>query len=135
MNRRIFSPAAAAGLVLIAAACAEVPPSVPRLPAPDQAALPARPETPPSAPVDDARTLIGRSAREIAGLLGEPQLKRRDPPAELWQYRAARCVLDLFLYADKGNALTVAHIELRGGATDATRAECLRALTHASGGG
>ncbi|MCC7015620.1 MAG: hypothetical protein IT564_00250 [Rhodospirillales bacterium] len=158
MTVRIRSLAAAA-VALIAAACAEVPPSIPA-PAPDsgQAALPAaRPETPAPA---DASALVGRNAREVAELLGEPQLKRRDPPAELWQYRAGPCVLDLFLYADRtGGAATVAHVEMRavppvGGQikesarasddaslsgrareTEASRAECLRALTYASGGG
>ena len=26
-----------------------------------------------------------------------------DPPAELWQYRSADCVLDVFLYGDGGS--------------------------------
>jgi hypothetical protein len=165
MKRRIFSHAAAAGLVLIAASCAEVPRPEPDAPA---AVVPvAAPPAPASG--DDARALIGRKASEIAGLLGPPQLKRRDPPAELWQYRAGPCVLDLFLYADKeGGAATVAHVEMRaappvGGPTtefpralsdasdssfaplagrpgrageaEATRAECLRAVRNASGGG
>lgn len=137
MTGWIRSLAAVAGVALIAAACAEVPPSIPA-PAPDsgQAALPAaRPETPAPAPAD-ASTLVGRSAREVAELLGEPQLRRRDPPAELWQYRAGPCVLDLFLYADRtGGAATVAHVEMRANHADANRAECLRALTNASGGG
>ncbi|MEK7246572.1 MAG: hypothetical protein AAB223_11195 [Pseudomonadota bacterium] len=117
MKRPIFSIWAAAGLALIAAACAEVPSAIyapapaPDAPAPDRAARPpARPETPPA----DASALVGRDARAVAELLGEPQLKRRDPPAELWQYRAGPCVLDLFLYADKaGSAATVTHVEMR----------------------
>ena len=35
-------------------------------------------------------------------MLGEPDLRRPEPPAELWQYRSADCVLDVFLYADDG---------------------------------
>jgi hypothetical protein len=160
MTGRIFPRGAAvAAVALIAAACAEIPPSAP---APDsgQAALPAsRPETPAPASPADATAFVGRGAREVAELLGEPQLKRRDPPAELWQYRAGPCVLDLFLYAGKDDStLTVAHVEMRavppaGGQikesarasddaplsgrareTEASRAECLRALTNASGG-
>ena len=163
MTRRIFSHAAAAGLVLIAAACAEVQHTEPDATA---AAVPiaappvASPPATAPAPGDDARALIGQKASEIAGLLGEPQLKRRDPPAELWQYRAGPCVLDLFLYADKaGGGFTVTHMEMRAvppvggqntgsprafndaplsgraGKTEASRAECLRAVRSASGGG
>ena len=142
MKRRIFSPAAAAALALIAAACAEVPSSTyapapaPDAPAPGPTARPsARPVTPSPAPAPaDASALVGRDARAVAELLGPPQLKRRDPPAELWQYRAGPCVLDLFLYADQaGGAATVAHVEMRAGNADTNRAECLRAFI--SGGG
>ncbi|MSO84373.1 MAG: hypothetical protein EXR02_01955 [Rhodospirillales bacterium] len=128
MKRPIFSYPAAAGVVLMVAACAEMPSanhapsSVPRVPAPGLAA-PA-----------DARALVGRDARAVADLLGEPQLKRRDPPAELWQYRAGPCILDLFLYADAaGSAARVAHVEMRADRPETTRAECLRAVISGRG--
>ena len=115
-------------MAVLAAACAEIPPPPP---APDTSRalpMPARPLP------ADAANLVGRGAGEIAELLGEPRLKRRDPPAELWQYRAERCVLDLFFYADAdGRALTVAHVETRP--RDASPAECLRAIRNAAGGG
>ena len=136
MNRPIFSYPAAAAIALVAAACAETPSSVSRASAPGQAA---------PAPAD-ASALVGRDARAVAELLGEPQLKRRDPPAELWQYRAGPCILDLFLYAGKdGGAARVAHIEIRAfndaplsgraGNAEINRAECLRAVKNASGRG
>ena len=32
--------------------------------------------------------------------LGAPEFVRRDGPAQIWQYRAENCVLDLFLYGN-----------------------------------
>ena len=128
MTRRIWWLPAAAALLL--GACAEIPP-------PDQGrgigqtAIASIPPAP-----TDSQSLVGRGAREIAELLGEPGFKRRDPPAELWRYRAGTCMLDLFLYADRGNRLTVAHAEIRpvppvGGRTEEreiSSAECLKRI-------
>jgi hypothetical protein len=68
--------------------------------------------TPPSAAVATAtapiagtpapRNLTGLSATEVVALYGEPDFRRVEPPAELWQYRTVDCVLDLFLYRDRG---------------------------------
>jgi len=49
-----------------------------------------------SAPV--LRALTGLRPVDIAALLGNPDLRRDEPPAELWQYRAANCILNLFFY-------------------------------------
>jgi hypothetical protein len=57
-------------------------------------------------------TLTGLSAAEVVGLFGEPDFRRTEPPAELWQYRSADCVLDLFLYRDPAG-MRVAHSETR----------------------
>ena len=46
--------------------------------------------------------LTGMAPAQVAALLGDPDLRRRDPPAEIWQYRSADCVLDLFFYDDNG---------------------------------
>jgi hypothetical protein len=43
--------------------------------------------------------------------LGSPALRRRDAPAELWQYRSPVCVMDVFLYSD-GRSSKVMHVEL-----------------------
>lgn len=56
--------------------------------------------------------LAGLSAQQVVALLGEPDLRRAEPPAELWQYRRAGCVLDLFLYGDAASAHVV-HSEAR----------------------
>jgi hypothetical protein len=58
----------------------------------------------PPAPVQSASTppdfekLQRLTAAELLRLLGEPDFRRQEPPAEVWQYRGADCVLDLFLY-------------------------------------
>jgi hypothetical protein len=61
------------------------------------------PIVPVAAPADAALPrLTGRTRADLAGLLGTPDFVRRDPPAEIWQYRSADCVLDLFLYPEAG---------------------------------
>jgi hypothetical protein len=54
----------------------------------------------------------GLSAADVVGLFGEPDFRRTEPPAELWQYRSADCVLDLFLYRDP-SGVRVVHSETR----------------------
>jgi hypothetical protein len=81
---------AAAGLALLAA-CSGTPASPPATAAAPGASGTAAP-----------RTLAGLSANEVVALYGEPDFRRVEPPAELWQYRTADCVLDLFLYGDRG---------------------------------
>ncbi len=84
----------AAALVLLGACSAATPESpaatLPRSIAAQPATL--RPAAGP--------TLAGLSAKEVVALFGEPDFRRDEPPAELWQYRTADCVLDLFLYSD-----------------------------------
>ena len=59
---------------------------------------------------DDPQQLMGLDYDELNGILGKPALVRRDGDAEVWQYRADRCVLDLFLY---GVDKKVEHVDLR----------------------
>ena len=90
--------------------------------------------TAPFAPPDDPKALIGHSGREVAGWLGEPQLKRRDPPAQMWQYRTPACVVDFFLYGATASngatqddaALSVSHVEVRP--REANARACLSAI-------
>jgi hypothetical protein len=63
-------------------------------------------------PLRDVRELIGLERHELQDRLGDPALRRRDAPAEIWQYRSSLCVLDLFLYRD-GQAVRVTNAELR----------------------
>ena len=80
---------------------AEAPPSA-RL----HAARLASPETLPSAapPIDDdPERLIGLDAAGLSDILGPPTLLRRDAPAEVWQYAAQDCVMDVYLYTAPGD--------------------------------
>lgn len=61
---------------------------------------------------DDPKQLYGLNYRRVNELLGSASFVRRDGPAEVWQYRAKACVLDVYLYKDAG-ALTVAHVDIR----------------------
>jgi hypothetical protein len=63
-------------------------------------------------PLKDVRELIGLKRDQIQARLGDPAFRRRDAPAEIWQYRSPLCVLDLFLYRD-GTAMRVTDAALR----------------------
>ena len=103
--RRFF---ALGSLALSAALAACSAPVAPSAIAPVAAEVPAPPEPAPSPAepaamrVPELPVLIGMGPAQLIGLLGEPDLRRSEPPAELWQYRDADCVLDVFLYADGG---------------------------------
>jgi hypothetical protein len=55
---------------------------------------------------------IGFSPERVLPILGAPDFVRRDGSAQIWQYRAPDCVLDLFLY-QAGSETHVKHAELR----------------------
>ena len=54
-------------------------------------------------------SLIGQSPEQIDRVLGPATFKRRDHPAELWQFQSADCVTDIFFFT-KNNLLTVTHV-------------------------
>ncbi|HEX3971386.1 MAG TPA: hypothetical protein VHX19_08680 [Stellaceae bacterium] len=58
----------------------------------------------------DIKDLAGLAPADVLSILGKPDLKRTEPPAELWQYRAADCVLNLFFY-DEANGYRLTHVE------------------------
>ena len=70
--------------------------------------------TPPAPTYPEIDTLKGLASANVEDLLGAPHFRRRDNPAELWQYRGADCVIDLFLYPGNGARLTVEHLAVRG---------------------
>lgn len=89
------------------AACSTPTPPAPVVPV-AASSTPGRPEPAP-APAKPAAmhmpelpALTGMDPAQLIALLGEPDLRRPEPPAELWQYRDADCVLDVFLYAEAG---------------------------------
>ena len=58
--------------------------------------------------------LTDLSADKVTSLLGVPGFKRQDDPAEIWQYRAENCIMDLYLYESLENVgRSVAHYEMR----------------------
>lgn len=56
--------------------------------------------------------LKGLTAVSVRDLLGPPGFRRRDAPAEIWQYRGRNCTLDLFLYDGNGGQ-TVGYYAVR----------------------
>jgi hypothetical protein len=69
--------------------------------------------------------LKGLRPPEIVTLLGQPELKRDEPPAELWQYRTTDCVLNLFFYREAGSyRLLSAESWTRASAASSAPAPC-----------
>ncbi len=76
---------------------------------------------------------MGLSAGGVTALLGHPDYRRRDKPAEIWQYRNGACVLDLFLYSAGGAPAKVNHMDFRRLGTNKNKAglsdrECFRSF-------
>ena len=75
--------------------------------------------------------LVGLNPSKLADRIGLPGFVRRDGSAEIWQYLAEACILDVFLYRDK-DILAVNHVELRGrGASQLSRRDCYREMLRA----
>ncbi len=107
-----------------AAAAAPAPQPAPEVP--EIAALPPEP-----AIDDDPARLMGLDAAGLAKLLGDPELTRREPPAEIWQYRGESCVFDVFLYEEAGRQ-RVTYLEARDGTARRVGARgCLNELLRA----
>lgn len=63
----------------------------------------------------DPDKLIGLDAQQVTSLLGPADFRRADGPAEILQYRAQGCLLNVFLYRDAGpEDYRVQHVEARG---------------------
>jgi hypothetical protein len=83
---------------------------------------------------DDPNQLIGLDRAALGEKLGEPALVRRDGDAEVWQYRAENCVLDLFLYGEEKEGKKVEHVDLRdrGEGDDSSVRECFVGMLRAA---
>ncbi len=80
--------------------------------------------------------LVGLGGGDLVALLGPPDFRRQDHPAQVWRYRDAACVLDVFLYARGSGALRVAHVEARGHSVVHVPARrCLDSLLRTRNGG
>jgi hypothetical protein len=79
-------------------------------------------------PAPIAEHLMGRGPDGVTRTLGAPSFRRKDPPAEVWQYRGERCILDIF-FLPGGSGLRVAHVAIRGyDVATVAEADCLADL-------
>lgn len=145
---RILPPFAVVAAVLSLAACAapnqakapsttQVQPAA-YTPPPEQTLPPAGPDAAHPSLADLARgpqRFEGLAGKEVLAALGDPNFRRRESPAEIWQYYGPGCILDLFLYDDtpatSGGVAPdgkVAHAELRGRPGEPIEAACLSRL-------
>ena len=98
------TPAAAAATAPATQAAATTPETAMAAPAPA-----------PERRYPEPASLAGLDEGQLSGLLGQPRFKRRDDPAQIWQYRNDACALDVFLYkTGKDGPFTVLHFETRG---------------------
>lgn len=80
---------------------------------------------------DDPARLVGLDRAGLSALLGEPNLVRKDAPAEIWQYLGDDCVFDVVLY-QRGGDYAVSYLEARDAAAAVQPAQpCLNALLRA----
>ena len=82
--------------------------------------------------ITEPSRLKGLSVQQVQALLGAPAFKRRDAPAEIWQYRGRRCTLDLFIYQDGGSRQRVEHYTVRSPAPVAEK-DCFGELLAVAG--
>jgi len=74
--------------------------------------------------------LIGLDAPAVERLLGKPDLSRKEPFAEVWQYTHGDCVLFVFIYAQDGGEARVSHAETgaRDGGKTPEPGQCIGAI-------
>lgn len=74
-------------------------------------------------------SLIGVAPSAISARLGEPDFRRTEPEAEIWQYGGGDCSLFVYFYKVDGGALGARYVDARkseGGAAD--KNACLAAV-------
>ncbi len=101
-------------------------------PAPETEAEPEIAALPPEPVIDDnPARVMGLGAGQLTELLGQPELTRREPPAEIWQYRGESCVFDVFLYEEAAGR-RVTYLEARDASAQRVAARgCLNQLLRA----
>ena len=92
----------------------------------------ARPKREPSFPKLSA--LKNLTGNQVYVLLGTPDFKRVDNPAEVWQYRNHSCTLDLFLYKNLDTLVrSIVHFEIRLRSNPVlTKSKCFEILINES---
>lgn len=122
MGRIIFAALAAASLAGCVAPAAEAPPAAIARPAvAHQQAY----------TTDGLESVIGRNARFLTALFGNPGLDVREGSARKLQFLGPACVLDAYLYPPRGGGdPIVTHIDARlPDGRDMDRAACVAALS------
>lgn len=91
------------------------PRSAPPQSTPDAApSLAALPVPAPARRAPQPEEIVDHPERTVRAVLGAPDLQRREPPAEVWQYGAEGCVLDITFYpATDGGPARAAYLESR----------------------
>jgi hypothetical protein len=102
-------------------------------PAREVAAPPVGPPLPPPPVYSNAglESVMGRSARALIALFGNPDLDDREGPARKLQFLGPVCVLDAYLYPPRAGAEpVVTHVDARlPDGRDIDRASCVAALS------
>ena len=91
----------------------------------------AQPQPVPVTPAEpQTRRLLGLTAQELVGQLGNPALQVREGNSLKLQFRGRACVLDAYLYpSQNGGTLRVTHIDARApSGVDTNQAACISAL-------
>lgn len=91
------------------------------------------PITPPVVTLSGLERVIGRDARALIGLFGEPELDIREDQARKLQFVGPICVLDAYLYPKRGaRESLVTYVDARQpDGRDIDRASCVAALAAA----
>lgn len=81
-------------------------------------------------PTPTVSRLKGQSPAVVRDLLGTPDLTRREPPAEVWQYSGTKCVLDVAFYPQSSGGLSADWLDSRSLTGDKTDPDhCLSDIT------
>ena len=106
---RAFRAIAVVGLSLQLAACgtAHLKPA-----AQSASAAESAPDAQPADFTPTAGSLLGANPTKLEQWLGKPGMVRLDDPAQVWQYRAQGCVVDVYLYPSS-DGMAVSHAEAR----------------------
>jgi hypothetical protein len=103
-------------------------------PARETSAPPVRPPhalAPPAYSNNGLESVMGRNARALIALFGNPDLDVREGPARKLQFIGPICVLDAYLYPPRADAEpVVTHIDARlPDGRDMDRSSCIAALS------
>lgn len=87
------------------------------------------PVTPPVVSTSGLERVLGRNARDLVALFGEPELDVREEQARKLQFAGPICVLDAYLYPKAGREPVVTYVDARQpDGRDIDRASCVSAL-------